>query len=129
MQVSIVHKQVLIALATLLDTSMPPGLDSAGADASQLQKQLQVCHATCSSAAFVQAAKEALPAAERVAAAVLEWWQEPEQVAAARRSAPEAAAGRSCAFLRCANLAGCSGGPAAGEGAGSFKCSACRRAW
>lgn len=33
----------------------------------------------------------------------------------------QAAAGRSCAYLRCANLGG-EGGPAAGEGAGSMRC-------
>ena len=38
------------------------------------------------------------------------------QLAAAR-----AAATRSCAYLRCANVAG-EGGPAAGEGAGSMRC-------
>ena len=33
----------------------------------------------------------------------------------------QAAAGRSCAYLRCANL-GSEGGPAAGQGAGSMRC-------
>ncbi len=33
----------------------------------------------------------------------------------------QAAAGRSCAYLRCANLGG-EGGPAAGQGAGSMRC-------
>ncbi|KAL4859692.1 hypothetical protein ACK3TF_000769 [Chlorella vulgaris] len=40
----------------------------------------------------------------------------------------KAAATRSCAYLRCANLAG-EGGPAAGQGAGSQRCSKCKVAW
>ncbi|KAI3433881.1 hypothetical protein D9Q98_003683 [Chlorella vulgaris] len=40
----------------------------------------------------------------------------------------QAAAARSCAYLRCANLAG-EGGPAAGQGTGSQRCSKCRVAW
>ncbi|KAI3433914.1 hypothetical protein D9Q98_003716 [Chlorella vulgaris] len=40
----------------------------------------------------------------------------------------QAAAIRSCAYLRCANLAG-EGGPAARQGAGSQRCSKCRVAW
>jgi hypothetical protein len=40
----------------------------------------------------------------------------------------QAAATRSCAYLRCANLAG-EGGPAAREGLGSQRCSKCKVAW
>ncbi|KAI3433879.1 hypothetical protein D9Q98_003681 [Chlorella vulgaris] len=40
----------------------------------------------------------------------------------------QAAATRKCAYLCCANLAG-EGGPAAGQGAGSQRCSKCRVAW
>jgi hypothetical protein len=40
----------------------------------------------------------------------------------------QAAATRSCAYLRCANLAG-EGGPAAGPGTGSQRCSKCKVAW
>jgi hypothetical protein len=40
----------------------------------------------------------------------------------------QAAAARSCAYLRCANLAD-EGGPAVGQGAGSQRCSKCRVAW
>ena len=36
-------------------------------------------------------------------------------------AAAQAAAGRSCAYLRCANVAG-EGGPAAGQGTGSMRC-------
>jgi hypothetical protein len=40
----------------------------------------------------------------------------------------QAAATRSCAYLRCANLAS-EGGPAAGPGTGSQRCSKCKVAW
>jgi hypothetical protein len=40
----------------------------------------------------------------------------------------QVAASRSCAYLRCANLAG-EGGSAARQGAGSQRCSKCRVAW
>jgi hypothetical protein len=40
----------------------------------------------------------------------------------------EYAAARSCAYLGCANLAA-EGGPAAGQGHGSKKCSGCRAVW
>ncbi len=55
-------------------------------------------------------------------------WQLPEQQEAAQLEAAQAAAARSCAYLRCANLGG-GGGPAAGQGSVSSKCSACRVAW
>ena len=64
--------------------------------------------------------------AAELAAAVLQYCALPEQVAATRLEVAQTVAARSCAYLRCANLEACSGGPAAGEGAGSKKCSACR---
>ena len=54
-----------------------------------------------------------------------QYWQLPEQQAAARLELAQAAATRSCAYLGCANLGG-SGGPAEGEGEGSKKCTVCR---
>jgi hypothetical protein len=64
------------------------------------------------------------PAAD-LARLLQQYWQMPEQQAAARLEQAQAAATRSCAYLACANLGG-SGGPAAGEGEGSKKCSVCR---
>ena len=55
-------------------------------------------------------------------------WELAEQQEAARLQTARAAAARSCAYVRCANLGG-GGGPAAGEGSGSSRCSACRVAW
>ncbi|KAI7845896.1 hypothetical protein COHA_000629 [Chlorella ohadii] len=73
-----------------------------------------------------------LPAALRLgtplAAALLDWWRRPEAQQAAALEVAQAAARRSCAYLRCGNLGG-EGGPAAGEGVGSQRCSACRAVW
>ncbi|PRW59495.1 HIT MYND zinc finger [Chlorella sorokiniana] len=69
-----------------------------------------------------------LPAARQLGAALLEWWALPEQAGPLRLEAAQAAAARSCAYLRCANLAA-EGGPAAGQGVGSMRCSACRVVW
>ena len=69
-----------------------------------------------------------LPQARELAAALLAWWRRPERQPEAALERAHAATARSCANLRCANLAG-EGGPAAGEGAGSSKCSGCRVAW
>ena len=65
--------------------------------------------------------EEVQPAASELAAALQAFWQLPEQRAAAELALAQAAAGRSCAYLRCANLGG-EGGPAAGEGVGSQRC-------
>ncbi|KAL4439805.1 hypothetical protein ABPG75_002806 [Micractinium tetrahymenae] len=68
-----------------------------------------------------------LPPASALAAALQEWWALPEQTAAARLEAAQAAAARSCANLRCPNL-GLEGGAAAGQGVGCKRCSLCRTA-
>ena len=65
-------------------------------------------------AQLVAAAKEAAALLQR-ADAILGAEQQPQLTLA------QAAATRSCAYLRCANLRG-EGGPAAGEGVGSKKC-------
>jgi hypothetical protein len=69
--------------------------------------------------------KRCLPAACQLATAMLDFWRQGEAAAAEQLQLAQAAAARSCAFLRCANL-GLEGGPAAGQGEGSLKCSACR---
>lgn len=57
-----------------------------------------------------------------------QYWRLPTQLAAQRLELGRAAAARSCAYLRCTNLEA-RGGPAAGQGAGSLRCSACRMVW
>ena len=69
-----------------------------------------------------------LPIVRELAQAMEAWWQLPAQRAALALEVAQAAAARSCAYLRCANLGG-QGGPAAGQGVGSLKCSACRAVW
>ena len=64
-----------------------------------------------------------LPAAGELAD-LLQQWQpaaQPERHANVRLELAQAAATRTCAYLRCANLGG-EGGPAAGQGVGSMRC-------
>ena len=63
----------------------------------------------------------AVTASARVAALLLSAWAMPEQQAAQQLEMAQAAATRSCAYLRCANLGG-KGGPFAGQGADSKRC-------
>ena len=70
------------------------------------------------------ACQAALPGASRLAEALQAFWQQPEQQAADELELAQAAATRSCANLRCANL-GLTGGAAARQGADSKRCSAC----
>ena len=69
-----------------------------------------------------------LPKAAWLAQLLDQWQAEPSALADAQLELAQACATRACAFLRCANL-GQAGGAAAGEGAGSRKCSGCRVAW
>ncbi|KAI7844408.1 hypothetical protein COHA_002002 [Chlorella ohadii] len=81
--------------------------------------------------ALLPAISDRLPAATRLADLLHQWWQpamQPERHKAAQLVLAQAAATRSCAYLRCANLGG-KGGPAAGEVVGSKRCSACRAVW
>jgi hypothetical protein len=69
-----------------------------------------------------------LPQGEALSQMLWQHWQQPEPRAAARLELAQAAATHCCAYLRCAQL-GTQGGPAAGEGAGSKRCSGCHVAW
>jgi hypothetical protein len=72
--------------------------------------------------------RQQLVPAVALAAALQEYFDRPQQQAAPRLDLARTAAASSCAYLRCANLAA-GGGPAAGEGEGSLRCSACRAVW
>ena len=50
----------------------------------------------------------------------------PDQAATSQLELAQAAAARSCADLRCSSVQGAADGPAAGSGAGSKRCAACR---
>ena len=75
----------------------------------------------------LQSASAWLPPARQLATALLAWWRRPEEQQAALELA-QAAAARSCAYLRCANLRG-EGGPAAGQGIGSQRCRCAGERW
>ncbi len=62
-----------------------------------------------------------LPPAADLAALMQQYYALPALEAERRLLLAQAAAGRSCAYLHCANLGG-EGGPAAGQGAGSMRC-------
>lgn len=72
-------------------------------------------------------AQQLVRAACQLAAALEQHWQQHAWQQDAFALA-QARAARSCAYLRCANAAQ-EGGPAAGQGAGSGKCSVCRTLW
>ncbi len=80
------------------------------------------------SASWAQPTALLPPPARRLAAALLAWWRRPKAQPAAALELAQAAAARSCAYLRCANLGG-EGGPAAGQGAGSQRCRWAERGW
>lgn len=69
-----------------------------------------------------------LPQATRVAQLLERWYQLPAQAEPLRLQLARAAGSRACAYLGCANLGG-GGGPFAGEGEGSLRCSACKAVW
>ena len=62
-----------------------------------------------------------LTPAAGLAALMQQYYALPAAEAERQLQLAQAAAGRSCAYLRCANLGG-EGGPAAGQGAGSKRC-------
>jgi hypothetical protein len=75
-----------------------------------------------------QATEELLLRAREAAAHIERSWEATGQAAQQRLESAQAAATRSCACLACSNLA-IEGGPAAGEGKGSLRCSSCKVAW
>ena len=98
-----------------------------GQEGGQAVAQLTACLGELANSAAPSAAtaadlqQRALPPAARLAAALLDWWRRPEQQQQDALALAQAAAGRSCAYLRCANLGG-EGGPEAGQGVGSMRC-------
>ena len=58
---------------------------------------------------------------QQAAAPMQQYYTLPAVEAERELALAQAAAGRSCAYLRCANLGG-EGGPATGQGAGSMRC-------
>ena len=118
------------SLACIAGWDVPVGSD-ASADVSQqvaaafgtLRHQLAFLLAMppTTPAVRCQMLRQLLPAAEQAAAAFDAFCQQPSQQAAAQLELARAAAGRSCAYLRCRNVQA-EGGAMAGEGAGSMRC-------
>ena len=69
-----------------------------------------------------------LRATSDLAAALQQFCDLPEQQEAAQLELAQAAGARSCAYLRCTQMEQ-GGGPGAGHGSGSRRCSACRSVW
>ncbi len=65
--------------------------------------------------------RKLLPPAARLAALMQQYYALLAVEAERQLALARAAAGRSCAYLHCANLGG-EGGPAAGQGVGSMRC-------
>ena len=65
--------------------------------------------------------RQLLPPAGHLARLVLQWAHSLELESRGRLDVAKVAATRSCAYLRCANVAA-QGGPAAGQGVGSARC-------
>lgn len=100
-----------------------------GASAAAALHELQAAHAQLAqqAASFANAgvpahvAPQLCSALGRAAAALEAWWALPEHASAQQLEVAQVAALRSCAYMRCANVAA-QGGPAAGQGVGSMRC-------
>ncbi|KAI3433853.1 hypothetical protein D9Q98_003656 [Chlorella vulgaris] len=111
-------------VAALLTSSIklgPAALACSQPVQQALEQLAEQCEAT-------EASRSADDHAELLADLQLHQQQRREPQAGDALDLAQAAATRSCAYLRCANLAG-EGGPAARQGAGSKRCSKCRVAW
>ena len=116
---------LLQAARDAIDTAQASSLQQQPDPALVVQLKAAIAAATAGGAAQGPARVGLVQQAAALARLLQQYWQLPEQQAAARLELAQAAASRSCAYLACANLGG-SGGPAAGEGEGSKKCSVCR---
>ncbi|KAL4856193.1 Zinc finger MYND domain-containing protein 10 [Chlorella vulgaris] len=107
-------QQALEGLAERLGVAARVGYTSAGTSTCEAVHSTDLSRAGSDSAASLHTEVVKMLHREPQPGAVLELAQ--------------ASSTRSCAYLRCANLAG-EGGPAAGQGAGSQRCSKCKVAW
>jgi hypothetical protein len=78
--------------------------------------------------ASIEEASELAPQLRRLAELATQAWVLTGRAAESQLARARLAAARSCAYLGCANVAA-EGGPAAGQGRGSKKCSGCRAVW
>ena len=113
---------LLCASQSLIDSAAPTS-DSEAALLQHLQTATDAAGKSMGQGEVTvpQLRRSALPANRCVGAALLNWWRRPTAQQEQQLEAAQAAAARSCAYLRCTNL-GSSGGPAAGQGEGSQRC-------
>ncbi|PRW59882.1 hypothetical protein C2E21_2002 [Chlorella sorokiniana] len=122
----VISEDIQPMLDSLLEAAVDAGIDQSHEllDAYQtafIQAAVHLARGSLAHAIEHSVQAQVLPPARRLAAALLDWWRRPEAQPAAALELAQAAAARSCAYLRCANLGG-EGGPAAGQGAGSQRC-------
>ncbi len=106
--------------------AMPDGTPSSLAEPlRQSQKRLEQLLSAVSAGPQLVAGgwlqQHLLPAMSHLADLMQQYYALPAVEAERQLALAQAAAGRSCAYLRCTNLGG-EGGPAAGQGAGSMRC-------
>jgi hypothetical protein len=122
---------VCMAAGTPTDRETSRLLQGMGAALERAQQLLQRSTNPRGGRQTVEASQEAeklLTAVGGMATLVEQSLESTGQAALQRLDSARAAATRSCAYLACANLA-VEGGPAAGEGKGSLRCSGCKVAW
>jgi hypothetical protein len=107
---------------------------SPAADVTRLKQQLDAAAEELQTkleegpASIEEAAQELAPQLRRLAELATQAWVLTGRAAESQLARARLAAARSCAYLGCANVAA-EGGPAAGQGRGSKKCSGCRAVW
>lgn len=110
-----------VAGSTPGGTAPPALLEEAAAAASKLEQQLGGSAEDAAPGDFARHLQQLLPAAERTAAVVQQNQALLQQAHAAQLDLACAAAGRSCAHLRCPDVQA-GGGAFAGQGVGSKRC-------
>jgi hypothetical protein len=135
---ALVKVHVVAVSLTFINQTLPSGEGAALGDqelmrqlrqlAVQLKVELDNCSATMPMDAVAVLRQRALPRAEAVAELLWQFWESPGRQNTAAVEMAQAAATRCCAYLGCAQL-GQQGGPGAGEGVGSKRCSRCHVAW
>jgi hypothetical protein len=121
------------AVDNATETGMPDSLAAKLKQAARAlrQQRQQVLAGLGSDASLADRADQLWHLVQPAADAVTllhQWLKLPGTIKQQQLVASQAAAARSCAYLRCANVAG-QGGPAAGQGVGSMRCSACHAVW
>jgi hypothetical protein len=107
---------------------------SQAADVARLKQQLDAAleeaeDSMAKGPASIDEACEVMePQLGRLAELASQAWVLTGRAAESQLARARLAAARNCAYLGCANLAA-EGGPAAGQGRGSKKCSGCRAVW